>query len=500
MIGPDTRRRNIERLRSEPFDALIVGGGINGCGVARDLALRAAHSGHALRIGLVEKGHFASGTSGRNSQLIHGGLRYLKYLEFNLVREALGERAILLDIAPHLVEPLGFLMPIASHWEQFYYGSGLWLYDMFAGRNKIERHRRVSRQEMADLEPGLAADAYVAGALFYDCRVHAARLVLENIFEAIGNGAAAANYVCEVERTRQEDGTWVVTLKDTLDGTAFAARARKLIDATGPWSREGVRLVRGSHIILPRVTSGEHAIAYFEPSGRIIFLIPWGSRLRYTLVGTTDVDHTGSPDEVRITPEEVDYLLGIVRSLFPEAGAVQPIATYSALRPLIREGSGSPTSASREHRIWDAEDGVLHITGGKYTTYRLMSEEAGDLTLAEIAPELGETHLTATTAVNGNTRERIDALLASRDALAGRHGLEPAEIEESIRAYGVAVEKLFQYLPASGPRLEAARIAYSIRHEMAQRIEDYLYVSTYRGYEETEMGALREIWAEASKP
>ncbi|MGH9666630.1 MAG: glycerol-3-phosphate dehydrogenase/oxidase [Bryobacteraceae bacterium] len=487
LIDRETRERNIERLENEALDVLILGGGINGAGVARDLALRARRANRVLKIGLAEKGHFASGTSGRNSQLIHGGLRYLKYLEFHLVREALRERAILLEIAPHLVEPLGFLMPIASNWERIYYGSGLWLYDAFAGKHNIERHKRLSREEMEGLEPGLKSDAYMAGALFYDCRVHSARMVLENITEAISNGAAAANYVRETGRAQGSDGRWTVALEDTITGTRLTARATKLIDATGPWSHEGLRLVRGSHIILPRITAGDHAIAYFEPSGRIIFLIPWGPGHALTLMGTTEVDHAGDADDVRISPDETSYLLGIARDLFPDAPEAEPVAAYSALRPLIQEGFGSATSASREHRIWNADDGVLHITGGKFTTYRLMSEEASDLTLQEIAPELAEDHPTGTTALNGNTSEKIAGLLEERDTLARRYALEVQETEEAIKDYGVGVETLFGYLAGDKcgglSRLETARMRYAVEHEMVQRVEDFLHVSTYLGYE-----------------
>lgn len=499
LIRRETRLHNIERLRNETLDVLILGGGINGAGVGRDLALRARRANRALKIGLVEKAHFSSGTSGRNSQLIHGGLRYLKYLEFNLVREALRERATLLEIAPHLVEPLGFVMPIGSNWERIYYGSGLWLYDMFAGKHQIERHRRLSHEDMERLEPGLSGDAYIAGALFYDCRVHSARLVLENIAEAIENEVAAANYVREAGRTRGSNGLWTVTLEDTLAGGQFPARAKKLIDATGPWSHEGLRLVRGSHIVLPRITAGDHAIAYFEPSGRIIFFIPWGSERDLTLVGTTEVDHAGDADDVRISEAEKTYLLGIARDLFPDAAGVEPVATYSALRPLIDEGSGSATSASREHRIFNDEDGVLHITGGKYTTYRLMSEEAADLTLEEVAPELRADHPTSTTALNGNTEQKIEGLLQQAEEFAKRYRLRLRETEQAIKHYGVNVETLFSYLEDGGyaelSRLQAAQLRYAVEHEMVQQPEDFLHVSTYLGHErhwgEAALAALR---------
>ena len=199
-------------------------------------------------------------------------------------------------------------------------------------------------------------------------------------------------------------------------------RSRDMEIFVGAQCEEGrVRLVRGSHIVIPRVNRSENAIAYFEPSGRIVFVIPWGSRRDLSLVGTTDIEHDGSPDAVHISTEEVEYLSGTVKRLFPQIGDVRIVSTFSSLRPLVAEGSASPTKASRGHRIRNDGDGVLHISGGKYTTYRAMSEEAADLVCAEIAPELRDLHLTAATPLNGNTRERIDALLAgAKDEEIGR--------------------------------------------------------------------------------
>jgi glycerol-3-phosphate dehydrogenase len=179
----ETRQRHIEEIKAAPLDVLVLGGGINGAGIARDLALRAGHGRFPLRIGLVEQRQFASGTSGKNSQLIHGGLRYLKHCQFRLVRESLRERATLLALAPHLVEPLPFLMPLYGRFARLYYGTGLWLYDLLAGSRRIATHRILARQEVLGLEPGLADEGLAGGALFWDARVHAARLVLANVFD-----------------------------------------------------------------------------------------------------------------------------------------------------------------------------------------------------------------------------------------------------------------------------------------------------------------------------
>ncbi|HTA69223.1 MAG TPA: glycerol-3-phosphate dehydrogenase/oxidase [Bryobacteraceae bacterium] len=390
---------------------LVLGGGINGAGIIRDLALRARHAGTRLETGLVEQRHFASGTSGKNSQLIHGGLRYLKYLQFHLVRESLEERSVLLRIAPQYVKPLAFLLPMYGIKSRLIYGTGLSVYDWLAGADAIAPHRMLGTTEVAQIEPGLTRDGLSAAALFHDCGVVSARFVVENILDAMASGAVAANYVRADAWERRPGGLWRVLCTDTLVGQQFEISARKLVDARGAWSGgDALRLVRGSHIVIPRVGAADHAIAHFEPDGRIIFLIPWGSRNQLTLVGTTDEDHQGGPEHVHITARERDYLLGIVRRLFPAHAAAQPVSAFSSLRPLIGNRNGSPTSASREHRIWNSEDGILHVAGGKYTTYRRMSEEAGDLVCREIAPGLASLHVTAERPFAPAEREIGDAL------------------------------------------------------------------------------------------
>jgi glycerol-3-phosphate dehydrogenase len=423
----DKRAENIGRLKAEAFDVVIAGGGINGAGIARDLMLR----GGGFRVALVDKKHFGSGTSGRNSQLIHGGLRYLKYFDFRLVREALRERATLLRIAPGLVWPLEFLIPCYGAFDRWFYGAGLTLYDMLAGGRAIGHHRTLDAEEMRDLEPHLAHAGLRGGLLFSDCGVNSARLVLENILDAEERGAAVANYVGIKWAGREIQAT------DHLSGETFRVRAKRIVDATGAWSAGApLRLVRGSHLIFPKIQQGGEAISYFDEKGRIVFLIPWGENRDLTLVGTTDVDHPGSPDDVHISPAETEYLKGIVRRLFPEYRG-EAIASYSALRPLIAEEGRSATSTSREHRIWETADGVLHIAGGKYTTYREMSEELVDALLREIAP--------------------------GRDL--------PCRTAET--AIPIAAP------PQDGP----AQVRMAVEREFARRMEDLLYVSTYWGYE-----------------
>ncbi len=280
----------------------------------------------------------------------------------------------------------------------------------------------------------MARDGLVSAALYGDARMDAARLVLANLADAVRHGVVARNYTC-AESWRRRNGLWQVEARDTLTGERFHIGARKLVDATGPWQR-GLRLVRGSHLVYPRLTASENAIAHFEESGRIVFVIPWDGE--FSLVGTTDVDHHAGPDEVHISAEEREYLARQVRRLFPAAAAVHPISAFSALRPLAAPEGGSAASATREHRIWNDAHGILRIAGGKFTTYRLMSEQAADLVCREVAPALEAVHLTA--------RRRLDEI----------------------------------------PRGAGSPVAFAVEHEMARRLDDVLLISTHIGYEHPE--------------
>jgi glycerol-3-phosphate dehydrogenase len=486
-VYPDTRHSAIERLQSETFDVLIFGGGINGAGTARDLALRGKASNGKFTVALVEQNHFSSGTSGKNSHLIHGGLRYLKQFDFKLVREAIRERAVLLKIAPHLVDPQPFLMPLSGFVQSLYYDFGLTIYDLFDSSGALPRHRRLSLKTVRSMEPGLGIPRLTGAMEFYDGQVRSARLVLENIFDAIRNGAVCANYVRAESHARDRDGVWRVQLRDSLSGEKFEMRARALIDSTGPWARDPrPRLVRGSHIVMPRLNASDHAIAHFEDDGRIIFLIPWGERGERTLIGTTDVDHKGSPDDVHISKEETRYLREIAARIFPASANLEPVATFSSLRPLL-VSEGSATKATREHRIYRDAQGIVRITGGKYTTYRAMAEEASDLVTSEVAPGLRKVHLTARTALGGNTPEAIQVLSKGTRSLSERYRVAEPQIHMLIRQYGVLTPAVLEYVEtaslAGREDVDAARLVFAARHEMAVEPRDFLEVSTSLGLE-----------------
>lgn len=354
---------SIEELAGQHFDAVIVGGGINGAGLARDLALRAHVSGQALRVLLLEKNFWGAGTSGKNSHLIHGGLRYLKYFDFGLVSEALRERALLLKLAPDAVRPLRFELTAESLFDRAFYGVGIALYDFLAGKNRIGQ------------------STYFGGRLAYwDAASDSAALVIDNVRDARHYGATCVS-------GRGVKRMWADGVE--LDN-GVRVKAGCVVDARGPWmGGENMRLVRGSHIVLPRLYEGDHAIAHFHKDGRIIFFIPWGDLERVTLVGTTDADHAESPDAVEISWSETEYLRGIAEQLFPASAKMPIVGTFSSLRPLLAATGKSASATSREHQIGFRADGVLAIQGGKYTTYRSMAEEAGDLVCGKIAPDDG---------------------------------------------------------------------------------------------------------------
>lgn len=444
-----SRNESIQAIQAG-LDVLIVGGGINGAGIVRDLALRAPD----LRIGLAEARHFSSGTSGKNSQLIHGGLRYLENLEFDLVREALLEREILVRIAPHLVEPLPLIIPYYGLAKRLYYGAGLVLYDLLAGKRNIGRRRQLSVSETAALEPGLSREGLTSAAVYFDCQVHSARLVLENLFDASRRGAAIANYLRVRSWVKKPEGGFSVQYEDAFSGERFESSAAKIADARGPWEGgPNLRLVRGSHIVVPRITRSDHAIAHFNPDGRILFVIPWGTRHDLNLIGTTDVDHEGTPDEVRISAVEVDYLRRATQALFPDS-AVEPLAAYASLRPLVAAGGQSASKTSRSHKIGFGADGVLKISGGKYTTYRVMSLEAVDMLFPGLAGRSG----TATEPLGRKTAEAVGLLRFHGQNASAVLAIEATSVEERI-------------------------IGHAVRHEMAMRLADVMFVSAYWGHE-----------------
>lgn len=390
------RHTTLERLASTRFDLLVIGGGITGAGVARDAALR------GLRVALVERLDFASGTSSRSSRLIHGGVRYLEYGQFGLVRESSRERQLLLRLAPHLVRPLAFTWPAyrgdrLSRWK---IGAGLWLYDALARFGNVGRHSRLGARGVLAAEPALAHDGLLGGARYWDAATNDVRLTLATVLGAIEADAMVINH-CEVRELLHGGGRVSgAVVVDTLTGDERTVRADVVVNATGPWTDEilalddgashaAVRGTKGVHLLVPRERVGNlEAITMLSPrDGRVMFVLPAGA---FTLVGTTDTRTAMGPGTVRATTADVDYLLGSVNARFP-AAALQPedvVSAWAGLRPLVAAGQGSGAGAegraSREHAITWSANQLLTVTGGKLTTYRAMAEEVVDVAVRRL--------------------------------------------------------------------------------------------------------------------
>ncbi len=355
-----------------PLDVLVIGGGITGAGVALDAASR------GLRTALVERNDFASGTSSKSSKLIHGGLRYLKQLQFKVTLEASREKALLQRLAPHLVEDLVFVLPLyRGVAARALVGAGLWLYDVAAGFT--HRHRHLSAAEAGRAYPGLDGARLRGAYLYHDARADDCRLVMHVIKKASDLGALVANYA-PVEKLAPHRARVL----------GVELRADVIVNATGVWcdevrrlddpsARPVVRPSKGVHLVVPLKRLGLETAAILQSpdDGRVIFIIPWGDR---AVIGTTDTEYAGDLDQPRAEIDDVAYLLNLANAHLPAARLTRGdiISTYAGLRPLLLDGSDAPSKASREHHLFEAKSGLITITGGKLTTYRRMAKQVVD--------------------------------------------------------------------------------------------------------------------------
>jgi glycerol-3-phosphate dehydrogenase len=374
---------------ADTVDLLIVGGGINGAGLARDAA------GRGLSVVLVEQADLASATSSASTKLIHGGLRYLEYYEFRLVREALIEREVLLRNAPHIISPLTFVLPHEDALRPAWMiRLGLFLYDHLGGRRRLPASRGLDLRRDAvgrPLRPSLTK-----GFSYADCWVDDARLVVLNALDAHERGAQIHTRT-RCSAARRSGRLWEATIDDQRSGERRTVRARVLVNATGPWvasfiegvldlePRRKLRLVKGSHIVVPRLFEGPHAYILQHTDRRIVFAIPYEDE--FTLIGTTDVSYDGDPAAASITPGEVDYLCRVINGHFVKQIAPSDVVwTYAGVRPLYDDASASASAVTRDYVIeLEEADGVaplLSVFGGKITTYRKLAEHA----LAKLKP------------------------------------------------------------------------------------------------------------------
>lgn len=486
------RQEYVNELKEREFDVLIVGGGINGAGVLRDLCLRRS-TRTKRRVALIEKSHFATSASSKNSQLIHGGLRYLKHLDFGLVREALSERSILLRIAPHATWNQSFLLPVYEFGKRWYYQAGVVLYDWLSGFGEEEQCRWLNSKDTLHEEPYLNPVGLRGAMQFWDGRMHASRLVLDQLREAVEMGAITANFVEAQEPFRQTGQVVGVQAQDRLSGEKFIIRAKVIVNTVGPWEKtKSLQLLRGSHLIFPKLTQGRHALAFFEDQGRILFVIPYGIDKRFSLVGTTERMQK-KPEPVSMGQDEQDYLNKHIRDILPHQ-SLEPLGHYSALRPLISNSSNfSPSAISRRHKIWTSAPNVYHVGGGKWTTFRLISEEVVDRIARDHCPNLGPSR-SAEVAIDGNTQAALNELTSKLPELGQKHRLSYRTVTLIMENYGIRTPEIlslcqdtrsqFPLTSSDNEKLPYifAQAQWAVENEMTGRLEDFLKISTPVGY------------------
>jgi glycerol-3-phosphate dehydrogenase len=504
------RTQSIANLGSRRFDVLVIGGGITGVGVARDAALRGMH------VALVERDDFASGTSSRSSRLVHGGLRYLEHGHLHLVFESSLERRRLLELAPHLVRPLEFIWPVyeGARVPRWKLGAGLFLYDLLALFRNVAPHRRLDPDEVLAREPRLRAEDLTGGASYFDAATDDARLTLATALGAHEAGATVANHagVRRLLVTRGRTGGAIVA--DSIGGSEVSVRARIVVNAAGPWSDEIRRLdeptaratlrgTKGVHVTVPRDRIGNHnALTLLSPvDGRVMFLLPGDT---HAVIGTTDTETDASPDDVRASRDDVDYLLRTANHFFPAASltAEDVVCAWAGIRPLVAGRFGTDAAAaSREHEITVSERGVVSVSGGKLTTYRAMSAEVVDVVERELG-RVATPSETARVPLPGGDfdsfEQEVERALRTLggSVTSGMTGVAE-HAEQLVRAYGSRWKavwapvrddpSLAEPLVAGLPYMRA-EVAYAVSDEMAVTLADALVRRTHVAFESRDHG------------
>ena len=494
------------------YDLLIIGGGIVGAGTARDAAMR------GLKVALVEQEDVAYGTSSRSSKLVHGGLRYLQQGEISLVFESVSERRVLLEIAPHLVNPLGFLFPLykGGKLSPATLNLGMWLYDGLSLFRSPKIHKNLTPKEAGEAEPALLHEGLRGAPLYYDCSTDDARLTLENALDAQAHGAEIFTWTRATGFLRDGAGRVVgVTVLDRHAGTTRELRASVVINATGPWTDRVrnpagdrpplLRTTKGVHAVVPRERLPlRHAVVCNHPDDkRVLFAIPWGDR---TYIGTTDTDYEGDPADVACSGADIRYLLACMAYYFPgsQLGPADVVATWAGLRPLIAS-SGTTSSVSREHEIHVDSDGLLTIAGGKLTTYRKMSGELVDRAVALLR-------------LTGAVQAPLAEAYTARQPLPGAVGwpedddatrverlvkevcpLDDAVAELLVATYGtramdvarlIAAEPLLGEPMTPGRPERMAQVDFAVDRELARTVRDVLIRRTQLYFRDTDQGLL----------
>jgi glycerol-3-phosphate dehydrogenase len=465
----------LNKLSNEKFDLLIIGGGITGAGIALDAASR------GLKTALIEKNDFAFGTSSRSTKLIHGGLRYLKQLEFGLVKEVGSERAIVHRLAPHLVIPEKMLLPLSEKRGLGYWltSIGLRIYDYLAGVKPEDQRRMLTRNQTFKYEPMLKADDIKGGAIYAEYRTDDARLTIEILKTAFRHGATILNYLKAKDFIYSNDRVSGVVAKDELTGDEINISAAAVVSAAGPWvdevreinnSKKGKRLhlTKGVHIVVPREKVPVQQSIYFDvDDGRMIFAIPRG---RATYIGTTDTNYNGSIDEVGATREDAEYLIKAVNATFPD------------VKLTLNEEGKSASQLSRKDEIFESDTGLISIAGGKLTGYRKMAERIVNLVLKRHFPDRKslpcKTAKIALTGSSFETNKDVNKYISSIEKRISAHGFSRLTAEYLVSTYGIqtdAVIQLFENMvdkASAEVQLLKAETLFSVNHEMAVKLAD----------------------------
>ena len=473
------------------FDLFVIGGGINGCGIARDA------QGRGYSVFLAEMNDLASGTSRAATKLIHGGLRYLEHYEFRLVRESLMEREILWANAPHIIWPLRFVLPhhkgLRPAW---FLRLGLFIYDHLGGRKLLPATKTIDMQSDVSGKP--LKPLFSKGFEYSDCWVDDARLVVLNAMDAAARGAVVRTRT-KVVKAERDNGHWLVTIES--GGKKETVKARMLVNAAGPWvdqvigqalgknNAHNVRLVQGSHIIVPKIFEHDRCYIFQNADNRIIFAIPY--ERDYTLIGTTDQDYPGDPANVEISKAEIDYLCSAASEYFAKPVLPSDVVwTYSGVRPLFDDGASKAQEATRDYVLkieGDAHMGAaLNIFGGKITTYRRLAETV----MEKIEDILGAKRgpWTQTAGLPGG-----DFPVQGFEALVGKVRnqypfLDARRATRLVRLYGTRVfallgpaKDLADLGPAFGPDLTGAEVSYLVKNELVKTADDVLWRRTKAG-------------------
>lgn len=485
FLGPSQRAQAWERLGSEQFDVIVIGGGVVGTGAALDAATR------GLKVALVEARDFASGTSSRSSKMFHGGLRYLEQLEFGLVREALHERELsLTTLAPHLVKPLPFLFPLTKRvWERPYVAAGIFLYDQLGGAKSVPPQKHLTKSGALRLAPGLKRSSLIGGIRYFDTVVDDARHTMTVARTAAHYGAVVRTSTQVVSLLREGDRVIGVTIRDSENGVVEDVRGHVVINATGVWTDEiqalskergrfRVRASKGVHVVVPRDRIVSEVAIILRTEKSVLFVIPWGT---HWIIGTTDTDWNLDLAHPAATKADIDYILSHVNSVLATPLTHDDIdGVYAGLRPLLAGESEETSKLSREHAVAVPSPGLVAIAGGKYTTYRVMAQDAVDAA-AEYIPTRVATSITEKVPLMG--ADGYFALVNQTQSVGARYGLHPYRVRHLLDRYGSLIGDVLA-LAADQPELLEpitdapvylkVEAAYAAAAEGALHLEDVL--------------------------